>query len=240
MYKISSRLMALAIIFFAASVTQAADSGFHQSMELEARELHVQFYPSDKLIRIREYGLSTLLTDAAEIEEQATQLQDLVTNADYCETRFGIPGFAAGQEVLFATGTSDAGGAYNEAAAHIECMLVTASDMPDSMRAAFSSLLGRDVTVTGTEQEITLEFSTPDLAVGPNNAIQNLINRGTAQGRLVWKNGERFYEAVFINASKPPEAFRSLYSYIPAFPISSPVLDQKKVEALRERLKQDP
>jgi hypothetical protein len=235
MNRVTTSLIFAALACTTASA-RAADAGLNRTVDLEARELYIQFYPSDKLLTVREYGLSTLLTDAAAIEAQVVRLQQLVSSADYCKTRYGLTGFATGQEVLFATRRTDAGAGDNEAAAHVECVLVTATDMPDSMRTAFATLLGRDVTVSGTRQEITLEFGSADLTIGPNNALQSLFNRNTAQGRLVWRNGERFYEAVFINQSKAPDAFRAIYPHVPAFPVSSPALDKEKVDALRATL----
>lgn len=55
----------------------AAEWGEEENRELESQEIFIQFYPVDKILMIREYGLSSLLTDEEEIQAQVDQLQDL-------------------------------------------------------------------------------------------------------------------------------------------------------------------
>lgn len=216
----------------AAESMATANSLFTTNLDLEAREVYVQYFPLDKLLTIREYGLSTLLSDEADIRKQADELRELVTNARYCQTRFGIEGYVAGQEALY---DSPANGA-TAPAAHVECVLVTDTEVPDSMINSFSGVLNRKVQVAADAKEITMMFDSPDLVVGPTNALAILGKDADQQTMIKWRNGDRFFDAVFINRSKAPDAFRSLHRYISNYPISSPVRSKEQIDALRREL----
>lgn len=198
---------------------------------LEAQEIYVEFYPRDLMVRIREYGISSTLVPETDITQQAALLAQLVAQADYCERRFAIPGYVAAQEVLFATD------APTGTAVHVECVLLTATGMPQSMETAYATVLGRTVTITEERGQTRLVFAGPDLTVGPNNAEQ-LLGRGN-DTMLVWRARERTYEAVFINNSKPRSDFRGIAPFVSEVPVSSPVLDKDKADALRESLRAD-
>lgn len=213
----------------------AEEWGEDQNRELESQELFIQFYPVDKVLMIREYGLSSLLTDEKEIQAQVDQLQDLIKNAGYCKKRFGLDGYVVGQEKLIHTFNGEIHGA------NTECLLITAGAMPVSMISAFSSALKREVEVTGNPAEITLSFIAKDSELGfvDWNALRVQSDERNDRNYVVWKNGERSYDLLVRDKTRSLELFekQSIYKYVSEFPIMSPTLSPDDIARLKESLK---
>lgn len=184
---------------------------------------------------IREYGLSSLLTDEKEIQEQALQIEELIKNAEFCKKRFELEGYVIGQEKLIHTFNGDIHGA------NTECILITADEMPVSMISAFSSILKRKVEVTGNPAEITLSFvASPSEVSFSNTNVLRITGDREAEGvNLVWKNGERAYKILITNKTRSLELFKkqSIYEYFSALPIMSPTLTPADINRLRESIK---
>ena len=228
-------LEAVLALVLACHPTMAAEPTSAQDLisALEAQEIYVEFYPRDMMVKIREYGISTTLAPEVDVNKQADLIAQLVAAADYCEQRFAIPGYLAGQEVLFATDSP------RGVAVHVECVLVTADAAPQAMEAVYTSVLRRPVTISEERREVRLAFATPDLEVGPNNAEQLLGRNENKEAMLIWRARERTFEAVFINTGKPRGDFRGIAPFVSQVPVSSPVLDKEKVDALRASLRSD-
>lgn len=211
----------------------AAEWGEEENRDLASQEIFIEFYSVDKILMIREYGLSSLLTDEEEIQTQVDQLQDLIINAGYCKKRFGLDRYVVAQEKLIHTFNGEVHGA------NTECILLTAEEMPESMISAFSSALKREVEVTGNPAEITLAFTARDSDFGlvDWNALR-VQGAGNDRKHIVWKNGERSYDLLVRDKTRSLELFekQSIYKYIPELPIMSPALSTDDIAELKESL----
>lgn len=229
-------LLAPIMLSFVGTAFAADEWGEKENSNLEAQEVYVEFYPVDGILMIREYGLSSLLTDEAEIQAQASKMQELTRNAEFCKKRFELEGYVVGQEKLIHTFNGEIHGV------NTECILITANEMPVSMISAFSSILEREVEVTGNPREITLSFlaSPSEMSFSNTNALRTTGDTQTEKVNVVWKNGERAYEILVRDKTRSLELFeeQSMYKYFPELPIMSPTLTPADIKQLRESLKQ--
>jgi len=190
-------------------------------LDLVAEETFVQFWPADGFLWIKEYRVGTLKKQPAEIRDQISQIGELVRSANYSKSRYGWCRFVAMEERMYRDRTF----------VTIECRLVTRErNLVPMMEDVFSSILNRRVAVTIGEHEVGLQFRGIDVDVRSGNAE----TFAEADRRVMfWRNGERFYEAVFAQTDNAKTAAKSIEPYFER-DTASPAKSQAEIRAWRD------
>lgn len=216
-----AQYLLLTALFFSACGDHNS-STLVRSLDVEARETYVQLYPADGFLYIKEYYLSTLKSAPADIRRQVAGISDLVRSARYCKTRYGLEGFTPMEERIF----------HDRHFVTVECRLLTRErNLHRVMVNAFSSLLNRHVETVIGKGEIGLYFDGPDVTVRHSNA-KGLFGKEKRKA-IFWRNGERFYEAVFARAGVAEKDFVSIAPYFER-DVASPKKSEAEIEAWRE------
>jgi hypothetical protein len=188
-------LLVSALLFSASGVPSSPT--LVRTLDLEAAETYVQFWPADGFRYIKEYHLSTLKSDPADIRWQVAHISDLVRSANYCKTRYDLKVFTPMEERIF----------HDRHFATVECRLLTRErNLHTLMENAFSSLLNRKVETRVFEGEIGLYFDGPDITIRHGNA-KGVFAKDNRTA-IFWRNGDRFYEAVFARTGTSEKNFR--------------------------------
>lgn len=190
-----------------------------RSLDLEAKETFVQFWPADGFLYIKECYLSTLKSDPAEIRRQVAHISDLVRSGNYIKARYGLQGFTPMEERIF----------HDRKFVTVECRLLTKErNLQKMMDSVYSSVLNRHVEITISKGEIGLYFDGPGIVVRGSNA-KGVFGKDTRKS-IFWRNGERFYEAVFARSGVAEKDFKSIAAYLEK-DVSSPEKSEAETRA---------
>jgi hypothetical protein len=193
-----------------------------RTLDVEAGETYVQIWPADGFLYIKEYHVSTLKSNDVEIHRQVAHISDLVRSANYSKARYGLRVFTPMEERIFR----------DRQFVTVECRLLTKErNLQTLMDNAFSSLLGRQAKTRVFEDEIGLYFNGPDIEVRNNNAKGVFAKDG--RRAIFWRNGERFYEAVFAQAGTAEKDFKSIAAYLER-DVASPEKSEAEIKAWKE------
>jgi hypothetical protein len=193
-----------------------------RSLDIEAGETFVQLWPADGFLYVKEYHLGTLKSDPAEIHRQVAHISGLVRSGNYIKARYGLQGFTPMEERIFHDGEF----------VTVECRLLTKErNLQKIMDSVYSSVLNRHVAITVSKGEIGLHFDGPDIAVRGNNA-KGVFGKDNRRA-IFWRNGERFYEAVFARSGASEKDFKSITAYLEK-DISSPAKSEAEIRAWKE------
>jgi hypothetical protein len=99
------------------------------------------------------------------------------------------------------------------------------------MDRVYSTILNRPVAITISEGEIGLYFDAGDLVVRDNNA-QGVFGKDNRRA-IFWRNGERFYEAVFARSGATEKHLTSIGAYLER-DVSSPPKSEAEIKAWKE------
>ena len=81
------------------------------------------------------------------------------------------------------------------------------------------------------QAEVALYFDGPDVEVRGNNA-KGVFSKGEKRA-IFWRNGERFYEAVFARAGAVEKDFKSIAPYLER-DVASPEKSKAEIKAWKE------
>jgi hypothetical protein len=193
-----------------------------RSFDVEAGETYVQLWPADGFLCIKEYHLSTLKSDPADIRRQVADISALVRSANYCKTRYRLNIFTPMEERIF----------HDQHFVTVECRLLTKErNLRALMDNVYSSLLNRHVEVTISDGEIGLYFDGPDIEVRGNNGKGAFAK--DERRAIFWRNGDRHYEMVFARAAAAGKDFQSIAPYLEE-DVASPEKSKAEIKAWKE------
>jgi hypothetical protein len=145
-----------------------------------------------------------------------------VRSGNYIKARYGLQGFTPMEERIF----------HDREFVTVKCRLLTKErNLQKMMNSVYSSVLNRHVTITISKGEIGLHFDGPDIAIRGNNA-KGVFGKDNRIA-IFWRNGERFYEAVFARSGAAEKDFKSIAAYLEK-DISSPAKSEAEIRAWKE------
>ena len=194
-----------------------------RSLDLEAAETFVQLWPADGFLYMKEYYLSTLKSDPAEIHRQVAQIADLVRSANYAKARYGLQGFTPMEERIF----------HDREFVTVECRLLTKErNLRKIMDSVYSSVLNRPVEITVSKGEIGLHFDGPDVITVQGKDAKGVFVKDN-RNAIFWTNGARCYGAVFSRKGATEKDLQSIAAYLEK-DISSPEKSEAEIRAWKE------
>jgi len=208
----------IVILILICFTSNANANGLIVKNNIEAPEIYIQLYPADGYLHIKEYKISSLLDDPEKIKKQIDEIAESVKSATYCHRRFGFKQFIPIEERMFIN-QDIVTGEYH--------LLTKEKDLKKIMQDCFGVLLNRKVAVTIEDKAIGLHYEGDDIVVADNNAL-GVYGKG-AMRVIFWKNGDRYYEAVF-RPKKEVETSKSIIEYFEA-DVESPKKSKAEIEA---------
>lgn len=178
-------------------------NGLNHNLDLEAVEIYIAFNPYNGMLLIKEYRLSTLKKSEAEITEQVGQIKAMVSNAEYCRTRFGFKYFIPISEAMSIEKDRIVGEYYLKS---------NEENVNKLFEDIFSNVLGREVTIT-VSTEIGVHFKGLDIWADKKYTKTVLWHEQKKRQIIFWDNGLDYYEMVLGKRNKSQDEYVSILPY---------------------------